>query len=75
MQFDDNLGFTYFQIQLHSSNEKMLVRTKPNGETPTYHIQLLNYAILLPALWLEGPVPYALMTMEGEHLDAAANFV
>jgi hypothetical protein len=75
MQFDDDLGFTYFQIRLHPTREKMLVQSNQKGTSPHYHIQLLNYAILLPALWLLRPVPYALITMEGLHLDAAATFV
>jgi hypothetical protein len=74
-QFDDDLGFTYFQVELHPQDDQMLVRTKHDCENPTYHMQLLNYATLLPALWLQAPVPYALITMEGDHLDANYNFV
>jgi hypothetical protein len=36
---------------------------------------LLNYVTLLPALWLAVPFPYALLTMEGEHLNAESIFV
>jgi hypothetical protein len=45
------------------------------GKKSTDHIHLLNYATLLPALWEEPPIPYALLTMEGQHLDADLNFV
>jgi hypothetical protein len=31
--------------------------------------------MLLPALWLDAPVPHALMTLEGNHLDVNCNFV
>lgn len=75
MQYDDELGFTYFQISLYPTEEDIRVRSKKDGEKPTHHVQLLNYAILLPALWLEAPFPYALMTMEGDHLDANLAFV
>jgi hypothetical protein len=75
MQYDDDLGFTYFHINLHPTKEKMLVQTKVNGENPINHIEILNYGHLLPANWLDGPVPYALLNMEGEHLDAESNFV
>jgi hypothetical protein len=70
VQFDDDLGFTYFKVDLYAHDSQVLVRTKHDCEHPTYHIQLLNYATLLPALWLEAPFPYALVTMEGDHLDA-----
>jgi hypothetical protein len=75
MRFDDNLGFTYFQIKLHPTEEKMLVQTKQNGASPIYHIQLLNCATLLPTLWLNGPFPYAVLTKEGKHLNVELNFV
>ena len=75
LQYEDDLGFTYFQVALYPAGEQVLVRTRPDGENPKYHVQLLNYASLLPALWLEPPFPYALMTMEGDHLDANYNFV
>ena len=76
MQVDDELGFAYFQIQLHPPEENMLVQTRRRkGELPIYHIEVLNYATLLPALWLERPFPYALLTMEGEHLNVESNFV
>ena len=70
VQLDDNLGFTYFQVELCPPEDQVQVRTKQDGDNPTYHVQLLNYATLLPALWLEAPFPYALVTMEGDHLDA-----
>ena len=73
--FDDDLGFTYFQVELYPEEEQTLVRRKEEGQTAVYHMQLLNYPTLLPALWLEAPFPYALMTMEGDHLDANYNFV
>jgi hypothetical protein len=60
---------------LYPTEEDIRVRSKKDGEKPTHHVQLLNYAILLPALWLEAPFPYALMTMEGDHLDANLAFV
>ncbi len=75
VQSDDELGFTYFRVELYPQEDQLLVRTKQDGEIPTYHVQLLNYATLLPALWMEAPFPYALMTMEGDHLDANYNFV
>jgi hypothetical protein len=75
VQLDDDLGFTYFQVTLYPHEDQIRVRTKPDGENPTYHIELLNYATLLPALWLEPPFPYALVTMEGDHLDALYNIV
>jgi hypothetical protein len=75
VQYEDDLGFTYFQISLYPNKDQMLVRTKNDGENPTYHIQLLNYATLLLALWLDAPFPHALVTMEGDHLDAEYNFV
>jgi hypothetical protein len=76
MHFDDPLGFTYFHVRLHAAEENRLVQTKENGQTPKYcHIQLLNYVTLLPALWLAVPFPYALLTMEGEHLNAESIFV
>jgi hypothetical protein len=75
MQYDDHLGYTYFQIELHAVEEKMLVQTKQKDNTPIDHIQLSNYATLLPALWMDAPIPYSVLTMEGEHLDATANFV
>jgi hypothetical protein len=70
VECDDDLGFTYFKVDMYAQDSQILVRTKQDGEYPTYHIQLLNYATLLPALWLEAPFPYALITMEGDHLDA-----
>jgi hypothetical protein len=75
MQLDDNNGFTYFKITLHQPNERMLVQTKGNGHLANNPVQLLNYATLLPALWLEAPVPYALLTKEGEHLNGASKFI
>jgi hypothetical protein len=75
MQYDDELGFTYFQVSLYPKDSQMLVRTKVDGENPKYNVQLLNYATLLPALWLETPLPYALMTTEGDHLNANFDFV
>jgi hypothetical protein len=75
VQHEDDLGFTYFQISLHPNKDQMLVRTKNDGENPTHHIQLLNCATLLPALWSDAPFPHALATMEGDHLDAEHNFV
>ena len=75
LQYEDDLGFTYFQVALYPAGEHVLVRTRPDGGNPKYHVQLLNYATLRPALWLEPPFPYALMTMEGDHLDANYNFV
>ena len=75
VQSDDTFGFTYFQVELYPPENQILVRTKQDGAPPTYHVQLLNYATLLPALWLEAPFPYALMTMEGDYLDADYNFV
>lgn len=76
MLFDDPLGFTYFHVRLHAAEENRLVQTKENGQTPKYyHIQLLNYVTLLPALWLAEPFPYALLTMEGEYLNAESIFV
>ena len=75
LQFDDEFGFTYFQIELYPDDEQVLVQSKFDGETSTYHVQLLNYVTLLPALWLQAPFPYALMTMEGNYLDAEYNFV
>jgi hypothetical protein len=75
MQYDDDLGFTYFQVSLYPKDFQMLVRTKVDGENPKYDVQLLNYATLLPALWLEAPSPYALMMTEGDHLDANFDFV
>ena len=75
VQSDDDLGFTYFQVELYPPDDQILVRTKQDGASPTYHVQLLNYATLLPALWLEAPFPYALMTLEGDHLDANHHFV
>jgi hypothetical protein len=38
-------------------------------------MELKNYVTLLPALWLQAPFPYALVTMEGDHFDAEYNFV
>jgi hypothetical protein len=75
VQLDDDLGFTFFKLELHPQEEQILVRTKPDGGNPTYLVRLLNYAILLPALWLEAPFPYALVTMGGDHLDAKYNVV
>jgi hypothetical protein len=75
VQYDDDLGFTYFVVGLYPKDDQILVRTKPDGENPTYHIQLLNYPTLLPALWLEAPFPYALVTMEGDHLNANYEFI
>jgi hypothetical protein len=75
VQLDDDFGFTYYQVELFPAAEQILVRTKHDCENPIYHIQLLNYGTLLPALWLEAPFPYALMTMEGDHLDANYKFV
>jgi hypothetical protein len=75
MRFDDDLGFTYFHVTLHPTEEQVLVQTKDKGKTVTDHIHLLNYATLLPALWEAPPIPYALLTMEGQHLDADLNFV
>jgi hypothetical protein len=67
VQCDDNLGFTYFQVELYPKEEQMLVRTKQDCDTPTYHMELVNYVTLLHALWLQAP--------EGDHLDAEYNFV
>jgi len=75
LQYEDDLGFTYFQVTLHPTSDHVLVRTRPDGGYPKYHVQILNYATLLPAFWMELPFPYALMTMEGDHLDAEYNFV
>jgi hypothetical protein len=75
VELDDDLGFTYFQIELYPTEEQRLVRTKQDGEHPTFHMELLNYVTLLPALWLQEPFPYAVVTTEGDHLDAAYNFV
>jgi hypothetical protein len=75
MQYDDDLGFTYFQVSLYPKDFQMLVRTKVDGANPIYNVQLLNYATLLPALWLEPPLPYAIMMTEGDHLDANLDFV
>jgi hypothetical protein len=72
---DDDFGFTYFQIELYPAEDQRLVRTKHDCENPTYTMELLNYATLLPALWLQAPLPFAVVTMEGDHLDAAYNFV
>jgi hypothetical protein len=75
MEYDDDLGFTYFQVSLYPKDFQMLVRTKVDGANPIYNVQLLNYATLLPALWLEPPLPYAIMMTEGDHLDANLDFV
>jgi hypothetical protein len=75
MQYDDELGFTYFQVSLYPKDPQMLVRTKVDGENPKYNVQLLNYATLLPALRLETPLPHALMTTKGDHLNANFDFV
>ena len=75
MEYDDDLGFTYFQVDFYPKEDHVLVRTKEDLAKPIYHIQLINYATLLPALWLEAPFPYALLTAEGDHLDANYNFV
>jgi hypothetical protein len=74
LQYDDDLGFTYFQVELYPKENQILVRTKHDCKNPKYHIELLNYATLLPAFWLKAPLPYALMTTEGEHLDANYDF-
>jgi hypothetical protein len=75
MRFDDQLGFTYFDIRLHPPEENRLLKTKEDGKAPYFHIRLLNFVSLLPALWLAEPIPYALLTMEGEHLNAEYNFI
>ena len=75
VEYDDDLGFTYFQVDFYPKEDHVLVRTKEDLAKPIYHIQLINYATLLPALWLEAPFPYALLTAEGDHLDANYNFV
>ena len=70
LRFDDPLGFSYFQISLHGVEEMRQVKTKAIGQVPSYLMRLLNYGSLLPALWLEAPIPYAFVTKEGEHLNA-----
>ena len=75
MTYDDPLGFTYFQVQLHPIEERRLLQTREKGMPPIHHIQVLNYTILLPAIWREEPLkPYAVLTMEGEHLDSDSRF-
>ena len=75
MQCDDDLGFTCFDVSLCPNDFQMLVRTKADKENPKHNLELLNCATLLPALWLEPPLPHALMMAEGDHLDANFNFV
>ena len=75
LRFDDPLGFTYFEMRLHEPRENRLLKTKEEGKAPLFHIRLLNFVSLLPALWLDEPTPYALLTMEGEHLNAEYNFI
>jgi hypothetical protein len=69
MCYDDDLGFTYFDIWLHAESHKMLVQEKTPNQQPTYHMKLVNYGLLLPAQWLNPTCPYALLTMEGEYLN------
>ncbi len=75
MCYNDDLGFTYFDIWLHAESQELLVREKAQNQPPTYHIKLVNYGLLLPAQWLNTPCPYALMTMEGEYLNEDYSFV
>lgn len=72
VRYDDPLGFTYFDVVLHPELHELLVREKtPTTQPPyhapttqpTYHAKLINYGILLPALWLtDQPWAYALVT-------------
>ena len=74
LQYDDDLGFTYFNVELYPKDDMMKVRDKQDGEQAKYNIRLLNYASLLPAVWLQRPFPYALLTLEGDHLNAEYKF-
>ena len=74
VQYEDDLGFTYFLVELYPQEDMVKVREKMDGEQAKYIIQLVNYASLLPAVWLERPFPYALLTLEGDHLNAAYKF-
>ena len=75
MMYEDDLGFDYFNVTLHGQAEELLVREKQAQLSPTYHVKLINYGLLLPAQWMEAPCPYALMTMEGKYLDKQLSFV
>jgi hypothetical protein len=73
--YDDDLGFTYFDIWLHAESHELLVREKKPNQPPTYHVKLVNYGLLLPAQWINTPRPYALVTVEGEYLNKDYSFV